>query len=51
MEDVLFKVEFEVREKVTYSVYAKDEDEAIEKAYKDVNLDYDDADYVQSWED
>lgn len=52
MEDkVLFKVEFEVLEQVTYSVYAVDEDEAIEIAQKDANLDHNGrAEYVQSWE-
>lgn len=47
----LFKVEFEIRETVIYSVYAENEDDAIEKAQCDADLDYDgNADYYQSWE-
>lgn len=50
-EEVMFAVEFEVRDRVTYRVMATNEDEAVEKAMKDAELDYSgDADYIQSWE-
>ena len=46
----LFEVEFEVRDTVTYSVYAEDEDSAIEKAQEDADLDHNGcADYINSW--
>lgn len=40
-----FDVVFEIREKVTYTVNAADEDEAIRLALSDVKLDYSDAEF------
>lgn len=40
-----FDVVFEIREKVTYTVSAADEDEAICLASEDANLDYDDVEF------
>ena len=46
----LFEVEFEVRDTVIYSVYAEDEDSAIEKAHEDADLDHNGcAVYINSW--
>lgn len=51
-EDLVeYSVEFEVRETMTYRVFAKNEDEAIEKAQADADLDYNgDAEFLNIWE-
>lgn len=52
MENALsvFKVEFEVRERMTYEVEAANKDEAIEKASLLADIDYDDAEFLNVWE-
>lgn len=49
-ELAVFKVEFEVRERMTYEVEAINEDEAIEKASLLACIDYDDAEFLNVWE-
>lgn len=45
-----FRVAFEYTERVTYDVEAENMDQAIKLATKDVNLDYDDAEFYDVWE-
>ncbi|MBQ0111566.1 MAG: hypothetical protein KBT03_00380 [Bacteroidales bacterium] len=51
VEKKVYTIAVEVRKLEHYTIEAENEDEAIRKAMRDARLDYDDAEYYDSWEE